>query len=161
VMPIVFIAAIDALARLRASRAAAPDRARRMLAAATVRFGPAAMLAIAVVLAFQFPLDGLWNSRTYLVDQHVRAENAAMARVPDGATAETTLTMLAPLAARADTYWIGISPNPAPQYIVFDESNSGWSPAPANVLTFVEQRHPGVAYQQIFLADQVYVFRRS
>ena len=39
--------------------------------------------------------------------------------------------------------------------------SSGWNPAPANVLTFVEQRHPGVAYQQIFLADQVYVFRRS
>ena len=103
----------------------------------------------------------VWHSQTYLVGQHVRAENAAMARVPDGATVETTLTMLAPLAARADTYWIGISPNPAPQYIVFDESNSGWSPAPANVLTFVEQRHPGLAYQQIFLADQVYVFRRS
>ncbi len=161
VMPIVFIAAIDALARFRASRTAAPGQAHRMLAAATVRFSPAAMLAIAVVLAFRFPLDGLWSSHTYLVDQHVRAENAAMARVPDGATVETTLTMLAPLAARADTYWIGISPNPAPQYIVFDQSNSGWSPAPANVLTFVEQRHPGVAYQQIFLADQVYVFRRS
>ena len=160
VMPIVFIAAIDALARIGAGRAAA-GKARRMLATATVRLIPVAMLAIAAVLAFRFPLDGLWNPQTYAIDQHVRAEDDAMARVPDGVTAETTLTMLAPLAARDDTFWIGTSPNPAPEYIVFDDSNSGWSPEPANVLAFVESRHPGATYRQIFLANDVYVFRRS
>ena len=83
-----------------------------------------------------------------------------MARVPDGTTVETTLTMLAPLAARADTYWIGTSPNPAPDYVVFDADNSGWSPPPSNVLAFVEQRHPGFAYLRIFAQNDVYVFRR-
>ena len=160
VMPIVFIAAIDALARIQASRAAA-RKARRILATAIVRLSPAAMLAIAVVLAFRFPLAGLWSQQTYTIDEHVQAENAAMARVPDGATVEATLTMLAPLAARADTFWIGTYPNPAPRYIVFDESDSGWSPAPDNVLAFVESRHPGVRYRQIYLANEVYVFRRS
>jgi uncharacterized membrane protein len=160
VMPIAFIAAIDTLARVRAARTRAGP-VRRALATATIRLSLAAMLAIAAVLAFRFPLDGLGNAQTYLISQHVQAENAAMAKVPDGTTVETTLTMLAPLAARDDTFWIGTSPNPAPQYIVFDESNSGWNPAPGNVLTFVEQRHPGVAYQQIFLDDDVYVFHRS
>jgi uncharacterized membrane protein len=160
VMPIAFIAAIDTLARVRAARAGT-GRVRRALATATIRLSLVAMLAIAAVLALHFPLDGLGNSQTYLIDQHVRAENAAMAKVPDGTTVETTLTMLAPLAARDDTFWIGARPNPPPQYIVFDESNSGWDPAPSNVLTFVEQRHPGVAYQQIFLDDDVYVFHRS
>jgi uncharacterized membrane protein len=160
VMPVVFIAAIDALARIGAGRAAA-GKARRMLATATVRLVPVAMLAVAVVLAFRFPLDGLWNPQTYAIDQHVHAENEAMARVPDGTTAEATLTMLAPLAARVDTFWIGTSPNPAPQYIVFDDSDSGWSPEPVNVLAFVESRHPGTRYRQIFLANDVYVFRRA
>ncbi len=160
VMPIVFIAAIDVLARIGACRAAA-GTARRILATAAVRLVPVAMLAIAVVLAFRFPLDGLWQPQTYTIDQHVRAENEAMVKVPAGVTAETTLTMLAPLAARADTFWIGTSPNPAPQYIVFDDSDSGWSPAPVNVLAFVESRHPGTRYRQIFLANDVYVFRRS
>jgi uncharacterized membrane protein len=160
VMPIVFIAAIGALARIQAGRTA-HGKARRVLATAIVRFSPAAMLAVAVLLAFQFPLDGLWNPGTYTIDQHVRAENAAMARVPDGATVETTLTMLAPLAARTDTFWIGTFPNPAPQYIVFDDSDSGWNPNPQNVLAFVEARHPGARYRQIFLANEVYVFRRS
>ena len=84
-----------------------------------------------------------------------------MAKVPDGVTVEATLSMLAPLAARDDTFWIGTYPNPAPQYIVFDDSDSGWSPEPANVLAFVEARHSGAAYRQIFLANDVYVFRRS
>jgi uncharacterized membrane protein len=160
VMPIVFIAAIDGLARIQAARAGA-GKAHRRLATATVRFSPAVMLVIAVLLAFRFPLADLWNPQTYTIDQHVRAENAAMARVPDGATVEATLTMLAPLADRTDTFWIGTYPNPAPEYIVFDESDSGWNPAPTDVLAFVESRHPGVTYRQIFLANDVYVFRRS
>jgi hypothetical protein len=119
------------------------------------------MVVIAGWLAFRFPLATLWSPQTYEISSHVSAENAAMSRVPDGVTVETTLTMLAPLAARDDTYWIGLSPNPAPQYVVFDNDQSGWSPPPANVLTFVEQRHPGWAYLRIFADDNVYVFRRA
>jgi hypothetical protein len=83
-----------------------------------------------------------------------------MARVPGDTTVEATLTMLAPLAARDDTYWIGNAGNAAPRYIVFDELNSGWNPAPSNPLTFVEQRHPGFSYRQVYMNNFVYVFRR-
>jgi hypothetical protein len=123
------------------------------------RYGAIVMVLIAGWMAFRFPLDGLWNSQTYAISPHVSAEDAAMAKVPDGATVEATLTMLAPLAARDDTYWIGTSPNPAPQYIVFDNDDSGWAPA-SNVLRFVEQRHTGYAYSRIFVDNNVYVFRR-
>ena len=117
------------------------------------------MVVIAGWLAFRFPLDTLWSPQTYEITPHVTAQNAAMARVPDGVTVETTLAMLAPLAARDDTYWIGLYPNPAPAYIVFDEYNSGFKP-PANVLAFLEQRHQGWAYQRIFSDNGVGVFRR-
>jgi uncharacterized membrane protein len=177
VMPIVFLAAIDGMARFRAAsarRAAAhappaeaqepgqPRRgARQRLrpGEAVARYGAVVMVIIAGWLAFRFPLAGLWNAQTYEISPHVVAEDAAMARVPDGVTVEATLTMLAPLAARDNTYWIGTSPNPAPQYIVFDNDNSGWAPV-ASPLTFVEQRHPGYSYQRIFLDNNVYVFRR-
>ena len=160
VMPIVFIAAIDGLARIRETRATAGrsgpdtrggDRPVQPSGHAGHRGGAGLPL----------PAGRPLELTDILADQHVRAEDAAMATVPDGATVEATLTMLAPLAARADTYWIGTSPNPPVQYIVFDESDSGWNPAPQNVLTFIEQRHPGVSYQQVFLTDDVYVFRRS
>jgi uncharacterized membrane protein len=167
VMPIVFLAAVDAMARLRAgSLRRAPARRRGppwrpAPGEAVARYGAAVMVVIAVVLAFRFPLDELWSPQTYEITQHVSAENAAMARVPDGVTVETTLAMLAPLAARDDTYWIGTYPNPAPAYVVFDEDNSGWNPPPASPLTFVEQRHPGWAYLRVFSDDGVSVFRRA
>jgi uncharacterized membrane protein len=166
VMPIVFLAAVDGMARFRAS-----SRRRARLARgptwlpppgeAVARYGAALMVVIAGWLAFRFPLDSLWSAQTYDISAHVKAENAAMARVPDGATVEATLSMLAPLAARDDTYWIGAAPNPAPDYVVFDETNSGWSTPPANVQAFIEQRHPGWTYLRIFTDDGVDVFRRA
>jgi uncharacterized membrane protein len=167
VMPIVFLAAVDGMARFRAAaaRRAAAGRPRsrpglRYPGELVARYGAVAMVVIGGWLAFRFPLAGLWNSQTYMITPHVHAEDAAMARVPDGVTVEATLTMLAPLAARDDTYWIGTSPNPAPQYIVFDNDDSGWAPS-TNVLQFVEQRHPGYKYRRIFLDNNVYVFRRD
>jgi uncharacterized membrane protein len=183
VMPIVFLAAVDALSRvnpggrppgtprspLRAERRQAAasglgsgERARRdrWLSSGTRWVAPAVMLAVALAILPKFPLSGVWQPATYQINLHVQAEDAALARVPAGTTVEATLTMVAPLAAQDDTYWIGTSGNPAPRYIVFDSTNSGWSPEPANPLAFVEQRHPGTKYQQIFLDNGVYVFRQ-
>jgi hypothetical protein len=118
------------------------------------------MVVIAGWLAFRFPLDGLWHAQTYEISRHVSAEDAAMAHVPDGVTVETTLSMLASLAARDDTYWVDVA-NPAPAYVVFDADDSGLPRPPANVLAFVEQRHPGSTYRQIFRDDNVYVLQRT
>jgi uncharacterized membrane protein len=163
-MPIVFIAAVDTLARIRAYRAQPGARTKSRRTPwpdwAATRVVPGLMLVIAVALAWQFPLRDLWLAQTYQISPHVRGEDAAMARVPAGTSVETTLTMLAPLAARDDTYWIGNAGNPAPRYIVFDDLDSGWNPPPSNPLTFVEQRHPGASYRQIYVNNFVYVFRR-
>ena len=100
------------------------------------------MVAIAVPLAFQFPLNQLWNAQTYRISPHVAAANAAMARVPDGASVLTTLDLLAPLAARTDTYWIGNGGNPRAQYIVFDGQDSDYSPAISNVPAYIAGLYP-------------------
>ncbi len=187
VMPIVFIAAIDGMARLRASQArrlageprgptsavpavgpavgpaggqASPARPGR-LGSVLGHYGAAVMLGLCAGLAFQFPLSSLWTPATYTLGPHVAAENAAMALVPSGATVATDLDLLAPLAARTDTFWLGnFSTNPATEYVVFDTESTDWQPPPPNVLTFVE----GIShhtYRQIFYSDGVYVFRRS
>ena len=119
------------------------------------------MLAIAAAMAFQFPLSNIWNGQTYETGPHVAAAEAAMAQVPDGATVQTTLDLLAPLAARADTFWIGNSGNPYTRYIVFDGANSGYTPAPSDVPSFIQQLYPKAGYTQIFQSDDVYVFRRG
>jgi uncharacterized membrane protein len=173
VMPILFIAAVDALARIGAAMDADEARAgvaswasgrqgpwRAALAGAR-RYGAAMMIAIAVALAFQFPLSKLWNAPTYSIGPHVAAAEAAMAKVPDGATVLTTLDLLAPLAARTDTFWIGNSGNPETQYIVFDGLDSDYSPAIKNVPDFIAGLYPDHAYTLIFSSGDVYVFRRD
>jgi uncharacterized membrane protein len=173
VMPILFIAAIDALARIGAAMEADDARASvagwasgrlglwRATLAGARRYGAAMMLAIAVALAFQFPLSKLWNAPTYRIGPHVAAAEAAMAKVPDGATVLTTLDLLAPLAARTDTYWIGNRGNPETQYIVFDGLDSDYSPAIKNVPAFIAGLYPAHAYTLIYSSGDVYVFRRT
>jgi uncharacterized membrane protein len=173
VMPIIFVAAIDALARIDAAMdadvtaagsAAWASGRRGPWRAALVgarRYGAAMMVAIAVPLAFQFPLNQLWNAQTYRISPHVAAADAAMARVPDGASVLTTLDLLAPLAARTDTYWIGNSRNPRTQYIVFDGLDSDYSPAIKDVPAFIASLYPPRTYAQIYSSGDVYVFRRT
>ena len=162
VMPIVFIAAIDGMARIRVASAGRAAGGPARPAALLARNGAALMLGIAAALAFQFPLSQLWTPQTYTIDQHVAAARAAMARVPDGATVATDLDLLAPLAARTDTFWLGnFATNPATQYIVFDTASTDWQPPPSNVLGFVESLNHGVRYRQIYVNDGVYVFIRA
>jgi uncharacterized membrane protein len=195
VMPILFIAAVDVIAKIRASRAlrsaldaAGPDAANPgvpggdalgpdasgditpggwragwngPLAELIDRHGPAALLAIALALVFQFPVSGLWNPQTYRIGPHVADAGAAMAKVPDGATVTTTLDLLAPLAARTDTYWIGNAGNPDTTYIVFDGTNSGYSPEPSNIPAFVAGQHPHATYRVIYAVGNIYVFQRT
>ena len=172
VMPIIFIAAIDAMARIGAvmdaEGPAAPANwasgslgARRAVLAAARRYGAAMMLAITVPLAFQYPLSTVWNAQSYRISSHVKSADAAMAKVPDGATVQATLDLLAPLAARTDTFWIGNSGNPKTQYIVFDGQNSDYSPAISDVPAFIAGMYPGHIYAQIFQSGDVYVFRRT
>ena len=119
------------------------------------------MLAVVVALAFQFPLSRLWNGSTYQISPRAAAADAAMAQVPDGATVQTTLDLLAPLAARTDTFWIGNAGNPVTQYVVFDGADSGYSPAPTDVPAFIRQLYPGDGYVEVFARDHVYVFRHG
>jgi hypothetical protein len=123
--------------------------------------GAAAMLAIALALVFQFPVNGLWSPQTYRIGPHVADARAAMAKVPGGATVTTTLDLLAPLAARADTYWIGNAGNPDTAYIVFDANNSGYSPEPSDIPAFVASQHPRATYHVIYVTGGVYVFQRT
>jgi uncharacterized membrane protein len=169
VMPIFFIAAADAIGRWRRAPApAAPsagsgglrglvDSAQSKLA----RYGAAMMAAIAVALMFQFPLSGLWRSSTYQLNDHVAAANAAMTVVPDGATVTTTLDLLAPLAARTDTFWISRAGNPATQYLVLDSADSTDIAVGTDVPRLIASSYAGDGYRQVFESDGIYVFRRG
>jgi uncharacterized membrane protein len=194
-MPILFIAAADAIGRWRR----APDLAPATTEAGRTRLGPAGpvlvrpvlarpvlarlvsgwhglahaaktgaarhgaamMAAIAVALAFQFPLSALWHGETYTLDAHTAAADAAVAVVPEGATVTTNLDLVAPLAARAETFWIGNSGGRVTQYIVFDGDDSGYAPPVTDVPGFIAANYGKDGYVQVFARDNVYVYRRG
>jgi uncharacterized membrane protein len=161
VMPIIFVAAVDGLSRIQATCGAAPS-SRRGAAAAVVRYSPALMLAVALGLCIWAPVKYLFQPQTYTISQHVRTEEAAMAKVPDGATVEATEGMEAPLATRADVFYARDPRNPAPQYIVIDPKDYYTQPPIGeNIGQWIKQDHPDASYQQIFSQDGVYVFRRT
>jgi uncharacterized membrane protein len=176
IMPILFIAAAEAIGRWRGAPSLAwppaTGRAAGGLAGAArdlvhaartgvARHGGAMMAAVTVALAFQFPLSNLWQGATYKLDAHVAAADAAMAVVPDGATVQTNLDLLAPLAARTDTFWIGNAGNPVTQYVVFDGVDSGYGSAVTSVPQFIANAYPHDGYVQVFERDDVYVYRRG
>jgi uncharacterized membrane protein len=159
-MPIVFIAAIDAMARVRAARLQGRPPGR--LALAAERHGVAVMVTACAALAFQFSLSALWNPSTYVMSREVQAEDAAMAQVPDGVTVATNSAMLAPLATRTDTFWLGnYAANPVTQYIVVDARSSDFVPGSADPAAFVESVFKSSRYQIIFVDDDVFVLRRA
>ena len=168
IMPILFIAAVEAIARWRsvtdppgdASRGASPAGLAWSVRGGLARHGPPMMAALAVALAFQFPVSDLWHASTYRLGPHIAAADAAMAAVPDGATVQTTLDLLAPLAARTDTFWMGNAGNPLTTYVVFDGQDSGYSLGKTSVPAFIKQLYPTAGYVQVFSSDDVYVFQR-
>ncbi len=171
-MPIVFIAAVDALARISASPALAAgaggalpgSRLRAVAAGAARRYAPAAMVVIAIGLACWAPLKQLAAPQTYSDGgPQVQAEKAALAMVPDGVTVEAPYSAAATLGARADAFWVGDPTNPAGQYIVLDtgRATDSFDPRPGNPAQWVAHRHPGISYREIFAKDDIYVFRRE
>jgi uncharacterized membrane protein len=167
IMPILFIAAIEAMSRWRALDPKAPSPApgpapgpARSVRGGLARHGAPMMAAVAVALAFQFPVSNLWHASTYRLGPHIAAADAAVAVVPEGATVATTLDLLAPLAARTNTFWLGNAGNPLTTYVVFDGQDSGYSLGKTKVPAFIKQLYPTAGYAQIFSQDDVYVFRR-
>jgi uncharacterized membrane protein len=166
-MPVVFIAAIDAISRARAAQPL-PDptspgrRWARSVSTGMQRHGAVAMLAASVAMVPQFAFNQFFQPNVmFHFDARTAALRQAVTMVPEGATVETTLDLLAPLSARADTYWVG-NTNPATDYVVFDQVESGFSPAVTNVVAFEEQRHPGTTYKIIYQDPYgVYVLRKS
>ena len=185
VMPIVFIAAIDGMSRIRAARAAAgtemnggpaghgaaarpAGRWARKVADQAERHGAAMMLAICAALAFQFPLSSLWSPQTYQPGPHVAAARAAMALVPNGSTVATDIDLLAPLGARADAFWLGNAAtwlgrggNPATQYVVYDDTAADLPAPSGTALSYVESLSRGARYRQIYQQNGIFVFVRS
>ncbi|MCQ4080765.1 DUF2079 domain-containing protein [Streptomyces sp. RB6PN25] len=148
VMPILFVAAIDGLARIRAGR---PTWARGFWPYLG-QYAPSMMAMGAVTLALWSPLQNLWQPGTYKTPAHITAARAAEQMIPAGQTVNTTLPELAPLAARGDDVYY-FNDRTAPQWILLDTAS--WNVPVASVSHF-----PGFTYRTLFHRDGVVLEQR-
>lgn len=143
-MPNVFIAAAEGLARLRGNRS---------VSAWVSRHAAAMMLIAAAALAYLSPLKYLWDPDTYRIDAHDRAVAQAASIVPDGATVEASISALAPLAARTEAYFWG---DTVPEWIVYDEQSFEWD----TDVEAITDRHDA-DYVTVYHREDVWVLRRA
>jgi uncharacterized membrane protein len=153
-MPIVFVALIDAMVLARRSRHPWFRRYGRVSVAITVAF--------AVGMTPQLPLGELGQPSTYALPSNYRQSEAAMALVPDNATVSSDLTFMAYLAPRTTVYWIGNPGNPPTDYVLLNQNSGAWGAnPPADVASYAEQAMPGATYKTIYSSDGIQVAKRT
>jgi hypothetical protein len=152
-MPIVFLAAADAAARIRRSQRTwlrqATDRTLTSLPA----------IAIACCCALGYGIADLAQPGAWGGGESVAAREAALREIPDGVRVEATQHMLTHLGARTQAYWIGGSKAQAPQFIVLDRQD--WEDLPQGLegAAYGTRLHPGVRYGVAFERGGVTVLR--
>ncbi|MHA7261727.1 DUF2079 domain-containing protein [Arthrobacter sp. TMN-37] len=152
-MPVLFLALVDAAAALRRGRRALP----RFLAAA----GPACAAAAALAILPGQALAELADPHTYRQSPRWEAAHRVIDAVPGGASVETGVGLMAYLVPRAEVYWIGNS-NPAPDFLLVDAQDWSWGAAPpADAVAHAEETYPGSAYTLVFDEDGYQLVERT
>ncbi|WP_063736056.1 DUF2079 domain-containing protein [Streptomyces sp. RTd22] len=147
-MPVVFLALVDALDRIGASRRGWLIRYARQI--------PAAVCAAALALTTSLPLAGLTEEATYRKPPHVDAVERLLDRIPDGATVEANVGPIARLTSRCRVFWVGATQGVTPQYLAMAE------PPDRTVrqeLAYAEQLHPQARYEVLATAGGYFLLR--
>ena len=132
-MPIVFVAMIDTMARIR-------------------RLRWATVVAV-VVTAFTLvgsPLATLLDSQTYAEAPRADAARQVIGLVPKGASVETDIGLMGHLVTDHTVYWLGSIGDVRPAYVLFDLASGIGSPD--DVVAYAEEKHGGT-YRLIFDRD--------
>lgn len=151
-MPIMFVAAVDGITRLRAS-ASGFWRGYGHHAAAVV-------LAVTLATLNQFPLWTLTRPATWQVGVRQEAAAAAVAAVPAGVRVASDSSLLAYLVPGRDVYFIGMPGNPVVDYLVVDRVAGGWS-EPVDAASHGGTLHPGTTWTTVFDREGYQVARRD
>jgi hypothetical protein len=148
-MPVVFLALVDAADRSRSSRM---PWLRSYASGA-----PAAVAGASLALTLTLPLASLDQGSTYEVDAHTKAVEKLLDEIPDGATVEANVGPISRLVHRTTVYWVGDTPGVTPDYIALDNS-TGWVPDPAQ---YAVQLHPAATYQVIANSEGYVILHRT
>ncbi|WP_431776658.1 DUF2079 domain-containing protein [Streptomyces cucumeris] len=147
-MPVVFLALVDALHRTRDSR--------RAWLAAYSRQLPAAVAGAALALSSSMPLYELTREATYRKPPEVVAVERLLDRIPDGASVEANVGPIARLTDRCRVLWVGATHGVEPDYIAVQEPERSMS----EVVAYARQLHPGATYEPYGSSSGYFVVKR-
>jgi uncharacterized membrane protein len=132
-MPIVFVAMIDAIQR------------RPVLRWATV-----GGLVVGAFMMISSPVLALAQPETYDEPPRADAARLVLSLIPEGASVETDIGLMSHLVTDHRVYWLGTSGGVRPDYILFDvEAGIG---SPTDVPAYAQQAH-GTPYDVIRAQD--------
>lgn len=144
-MPILFMATIDGLTRLKVS----PRAWLRTYA----RVAPLIIGVIAILTCYWFPFRELFVGSTYQGSGRADAAYRVLDMVPDGSSVATDTGLISRLPSRTTTYWITDGPKDGPEYVLIDQWVGWGSNPPKNVAEYAESVYPGADYMQVFNED--------
>lgn len=130
-MPIVFIALVDAMYR---------EHRLAWLRAYSAQ-GAAVALALAAAMQVNSPLSALVKPETYEANPRAASAREVIALVPKGASVETDIGLISHLVTDHTVYWLGTTGEAEPDYVLFDLAAGLGSPT--DVIGHAEERHGG------------------
>ncbi|NUP32246.1 MAG: DUF2079 domain-containing protein [Streptomycetaceae bacterium] len=141
-MPIVFVALVDAIRR----SADSPRPWMRTWA----RNVPSAALGASLALCAVLPAAKLIEPDEYKTPPRLPAAEAAVRHVAEGATVETDLGLISQLPSRAHVYWIGATGGVIPDYVAVNRPPAFGDEERRQLLEDASARHPGATYRIVF-----------
>lgn len=147
-MPVVFLALVDALDRI--------GKSRRAWLISYARQIPAAVCAAALALTTSLPLAELTEETTYRKPPQVSGVERLLDRIPDGATVEANVGPIARLTSRCRVFWVGSTQDVTPQYLALAE------PPDRTVrqeLAYAKQLHPKARYEALATSGGYFLLR--
>jgi len=149
-MPIVFAALVDGVARAR--------RDSWRLLRWYGRAAPAMVLLIGLFFCTRYAFRDLVSPATYQPSPRAQAAERILSAIPDGATVETDIGLIARLTHRTRVFFVGTAAPVVPQFVLI--SNTGQNPAMLEPARYAESLHPGTAYVLVLAEDGYTLVRR-
>jgi len=141
-MPIIFMATINAVCKLR--RSVSPK------VRAYARAVPALACVFGLITCLVFPLKNVMDPSSY--EPPPRASEAAivLALIPDSTSVATDTGLITRLVTHHTVYWNGsLSDGVVPDYLLIDPQ-AGWSSDPGDPAALAESYYPGTSFTTIY-----------
>jgi uncharacterized membrane protein len=150
-MPIIFAALVDAAVHARRGR----WRPLRWYA----RAAPALAVLVGVFFCTRYAFKDLVVPATYQPSPRAKAADRVLSQIPDGATVETDVGLIAKLTNRTRVFYVGGAAPVVPQFFLIDDK-AGWNPPLPDPVKYAESLHPGATYVFVTGGDGYRLLRR-